>query len=266
MIGVSKHLVFLGVLLTVSIGVLGQAREIRVPQEATLTGQVVIADWFYKIVHQAPHDITVPRSFEAWPGRDDPVPTSDDFDVRIEAHSGDVLVLSPGRYTADLFVYTPNLTIRTASESSERASLWGTIEVDADGVVLDRLIVTGPRKCVGNDCSSGHGIEVNRLAVRSITIQGVRVENRDWVGIHIIGPNGQMNLVRIVDCELVHNGMDGMDAQSTDRLVITGCTITDNGWGNAQGVGVRIGMNVTTVEMTDNVIARNRYQDVSRRE
>jgi len=242
------------------------AREIRIPQEARLWGQVVIAEWFYQVVHQVPHDVMQARTFEAWPGRDDPVPASDDFDVRIEAHPGDVLVLEPGQYTADLFVYTPNITIRTDPKSSGNASIWGTIEVDSTGVTLDHLIVTGPRKCVGNACSSGHGIEVNRLFVRSITIRNVRVEDRDWVGIHVIGPNGQMSLVQIENCELVHNGMDGMDAQSTDRLVITGSTITDNGWDNAQGVGVRIGMNVGQVEMTGNVIERNRYQNVFRRE
>ncbi len=258
--------VVLAALLLAGVATGTWAKEIHIPQEAALTGQVVIAEWFYQVVHQVPHDVTEARSFEAWPGRDDPVPTSDDFTVRIEAHPGDVLVLGPGAYTADLFVYTPNLTIRTDPKSSTNASIWGTIEVDASGVILDHLTVTGPRKCVGNACSSGHGIEVNRGVVRSITIRNVRVENRDWVGIHIIGPNGRMNLMQVENCELVHNGQDGMDAQSTDRLVITGCTITDNGWGLANGVGVRIGMNVTQVEMTDNVIERNRYQDVSRRE
>jgi len=60
------------------------------------------------------------------------------------------------------------------------------------------------------------------------------------------------------------NGMDGMDAQFVKLLVITGCTITDNGWNFSHGVGVRIGSYVEDVELRDNSIVGNRFADVYR--
>jgi len=243
-------------LLALGIGVLG--RQILVPSQATLSGNVVIAEWFYTKGDQG---TLIPREFQTWPD-EVAVMSADDYDIRIEAHPGDVLVLSPGQYKADLFVFTPNLRITTDPKSTSAASIWGTVEIDADGVVLDHLAVVGPRK----GYSSGHGIEVNRVFVRTITIENCHVEGKEWTGIHIIGPTGDMREMRVENCELIHNGLDGMDAQQVARLVITGCTITDNGWNYDHGVGVRIGYGVTTVEMTGNVIERNRYANVSQRE
>ena len=56
--------------------------------------------------------------------------------------------------------------------------------------------------------------------------------------------------------------MDGMDAQSVVNLIITGCTIIDNGWHFDHGVGVRIGSYVEHVQMHDNVISGNRFANV----
>jgi len=240
------------------VGVVTLGKEIRIPVDSPLSGQVVVAEWFYQNVGR---DGLVPRQFEAWPG-EVVVRSSDDFSVRIEAHPGDVIVLSAGQYVADLFVFTSNLTITTDPTAETRAQIWGTVEIDADGVVLERIAVVGPRK----DASSGHGIEINRLFVRSILIRDVRVEDKDWTGIHIIGPRGEIDWLRVENCELVHNGLDGMDAQSVAHLVITGCTITDNGRSNQNGVGVRIGSNVGSVVMTNNSIERNRLANVYRRE
>lgn len=251
-----RRLLALGLLALVALGAQGLGKEIRVPTDSLLTGQVVIAEWFYEQSRDG--GSVVPRTFDAPPG---PVRNSEEFDVRIEAHPGDVLVLGEGQYVADLFVFTPRLTITTDPKSSERASIWGTVEIDADGVVLDRIAVVGPRK----DASSGHGIEINRLFVRSILIRDSRVADKDWTGIHIIGPRDEIDWLRVENCELVHNGLDGMDAQSVGHLVITGCTITDNGWGNDEGVGVRIGGHVASVEMTNNSIERNRFANVSRK-
>ena len=240
---------------------LASGRDIRITSASSLSGQVVIAEWFYEKEMEGKSAVSVPREFRTWPDQIN-VQTSDDFSLRIEAHPGDRLVLSPGQYVADLFVFTPNLTITTEENSTTRASIWGTVEIDADGAVLDGIAVTGARKGL----SSGHGIEVNRVFVHSITIRNCRVADKDWTGIHLIGPNGEIDWLRVENCELVHNGLDGMDAQSTAHLVVTGCTITDNGWNFDHGVGVRIGSNVTSVEMTDNVIARNRFADVSRKD
>ena len=251
-----RRLVLAGFMAALAFSVFGLAKEIRVPSDVSLTGSVVVAEWFYEAGKDGGPPVA--RVFDAPPG---PVRDADAFDVRIEAHPGDVLVLAPGEHVADLFVFTPGLTIRTDPSSPERAAVWGTIEVDADGVVLDRIAVVGPRK----DGSSGHGIEVNRLFVRSILIRDVRVENKEWTGIHIIGPTGAIDSLRVEGCELVHNGLDGMDAQFVARLVITGCTITENGALNQFGVGVRIGGHVDSVEMTNNVIERNRLADVTRR-
>ena len=239
------------------VGVATLGREIRIPVDSSLSGQVVVGEWFYR---NAGRDGLVPRQFEAWPDEVF-VKSSDDFSVRIEAHPGDVIVLSAGQYVADLFVFTSNLTITTDPTAETRAEIWGTVEIDADRVTLDRIAVIGPRK----EASSGHGIEVNRLLVRSIAIRNCRVEGKEWTGIHIIAPNGEIDELRVENCELVRNGMDGMDAQSVSHLVITGCTITDNGWNFDHGVGVRIGSNVLSADMHDNVIERNRFADVYHR-
>ena len=142
------------------------------------------------------------------------------------------------------------------------AEIWGTVEIDADGIILDRIAVTGPRK---ND-SSGHGIEVNRKMINRITIRNCRSAENEWTGIHIIGSHGTIAELRVENCELIHNGMDGMDARYVVNLIITGCTITDNGWGFDHGVGVRIESYVEHVEMHDNVISGNRSADVYRKD
>jgi len=67
--------------------------------------------------------------------------------------------------------------------------------------------------------------------------------------------------LRVEDCKLVDNGLDGMDATQIDHLVVR-CTITGNGWDHEQGVGIRIGRGVSAVTLTDNVVEENRFADV----
>ena len=81
-----------------------------------------------------------------------------------------------------------------------------------------------------------------------------------------MGTTGTIDELRVENCRLIDNGMDGMDASTMKLLVVFGCTITGNGWDQANGVGVRIGHGVERVEMWDNVIEGNRSADVYRRE
>lgn len=136
------------------------------------------------------------------------------------------------------------------------ADIWGTVEVDADGVILDHIAVTGPRK----DSSSGHGIEVNRELVDTITIRGCLIEGNEWMGIHVIGPRGMISEMRIENCVVKDNGSYGIEAQSVDLLIITGCKIT----GNDQGI--HIGSNIDSVVLEGNLITGNRSADVFRKE
>ena len=232
-------------------GLSGFGREIRLPEDAPLAGQVVIADWFYK----QEGDELVPREFQAWPGKGG-MRSADWFDGRIKANRGDVIVLAPGLYKADLWVFTPGLTITTEAAAEALGEIWGTVEIDADNVTLDRIAVVGPRK----EDSSGHGIEVNREVVNRVAIRNCRIEENEWMGIHIIGPRGEIGELRVEDCQILENGSFGIEAQSVKRLVITGCTITAN------SEGLHIGSYVETVEMHDNVIAGNRDADVTRKE
>jgi len=233
------------------------AETIYLPSEVTLSGTILVAESFYETVE----DVLVPLQFQAWPGSHG-MRDADWFDVRIEAHPGDLIVLTPGLYKVDLWVFTPQITITTEPNTEEIAEIWGTVEIDADKVTLDRIAVTGPRK----QNSSGHGIEVNREVIDRITIRNCHIEENEWTGIHIIGPRGEISELLVEDCRLIANGMDGMDAQSVENLIITGCTITDNGWNLDQGVGVRIGSYVENIKMHDNLIAGNRFADVYRKE
>jgi hypothetical protein len=204
-------------------------------------------------------DEVVPIEFPAWPGNKGMRPSTW-FTVRIEAHPGDVLVLAPGDYAAQIWIFTSDLTMRTDPEAAQPAVIRGTIEVDADRVLLERLAVT-----TSSDLgASGHGIEVNRSRVRLITIRDCSSSGNRWTGIHIIGASGTIDEMRVERCILQNNGMDGMDATSTRRLVVLGCTITGNGWDLATGVGIRIGHFVDDVQLLDNVVADNRYADVYR--
>lgn len=243
--------------LCISVGLSSLASEIHLPDVIPLSGDVVIADWFYKEVSK---NLIVPRVFSAWPGelglRD-----SDWYDVRIEAHPGDVIVLSPGTYHMALWVFTPGITITTDQDAEEQAIIHGTVEIDADRVTLDNIAVVGPRL----DRRSGHGIEVNREVVNRIAIRNCRVEE-DWTGIHIIGSHGEIDELRIEDCQVIGHGQDGIDSQHVNHLIITGCTITGNGWHCDKCVGVRIGSYVISVEMHDNIITQNRFADVYRKE
>ena len=248
-----QSLIFVAFIFTLLIGFSALSEEIHLPDSTPLSGTVLIAESFYEQVKG--EDDPVPLQFEAWPRKMKP---SDWFNVCIEAHPGDVIVLSPGQYKADLWVFAPGITITTEPDAEEMAEIWGTVEIDADGIILDRITVTGPRK----NSSSGHGIEVNRGAVDRITIRNCRSADNEWTGIHIIGAHGTIAELRVENCELKRNGMDGMDARYVVNLIITGCTITDNGWDFADGVGVRIERYVEHVEMHDNVISGNRSADV----
>jgi len=243
------------VLIAVLVSAGAFARTIRIPAEATLSGTVLIAESFFQTVKS--QDQPVPIEFEAWQGG--VMRPSTWFDVRIEAHPGDVLVLSPGQYKADLWVFTPGITITTDPDAATRADIWGTVEIDADGVLLDRIAVTGPRK----NSSSGHGVELNRGPISTVTIRDCVMKDNEWTGIHIIGNRGTIQELRVENCTLEHNGMDGMDDQSTVHLIVTGCTIINNGWNFDHGVGVRLGFGVERATLTDNVISGNRYDEIS---
>ncbi len=224
------------------------AREISIPEETMLQGNVAIAEWFYQVDREGN---TIARDLQVWPGSNG-LREPDYFDTLIIAAPGDVILLAPGTYTADLWVYTPNLTITTVQEEGSeqvvRASIWGTVEIDADRVVLDKLVVTGPRKL----SSSGHGIEINREVVRWVTIRDCRSVDNDWTGIHTIGVRGQMREMRVENCELSGNGMDGLDAQNVDSLIITGCTVTGNGV-----AGLRINRYINDMLLENNVVSGN---------
>jgi hypothetical protein len=231
------------------------AREIRLPEEAPLRGTVLVAEAFTQVIGKE----VLPLEYPVWPGSDGIRPATW-FSVLIEAHPGDVLILAPEDYEVQIWIFTPNLTVRTDPEASRLALIRGTIEVDADGVTLDRLAVTSSSQ----SGTSGHGIEVNRNRVRSITIRDCSSSQNRWTGIHIIGVNGTIEEMRVERCILQDNGMDGMDSTSIRSLIVVGCTITGNGWGLATGVGIRIGHFVDDVQLTDNVVTDNRYADVYR--
>lgn len=248
----AKPLILGLVVGAIVFGVAGMGEEILIPREAMLTGNVVIAEWFYT---QGKKGELIPRDFQAWPGEHG-VRSADWFDVRIEANRGDLLVLDPGLYKADVWIFTPGLTITTNPDGEGTAEIRGTVEIDADGVILDRIAVTGPHK----DKSSGHGIEINRELVNRVTVRNCRIEGNEWMGVHVIGVRGAIGELRVENCQVLNNGSFGVEAQSVKRLVITGCTIA----GNSEGV--HIGSNVEQVEMHDNVIAGNRIVDVYRKE
>jgi hypothetical protein len=237
------------------LAVCAEAREIRLPNEVALTGNVLIAESFTRTVDNE----TVPLEFPVWPG-DAGIRPATWFAVCIEAHPGDVLILAPGDYEAQLWIFTPRVTLRTDPAAADLAVIRGTIEVDADGVLLERLAVT----LSSVSGASGHGIEVNRVFVRTITIQDCSSSHNPWTGIHIVGATGEIAELRVERCTLNDNGMDGMDSTSVRRLVVVGCTITGNGWGLSTGVGIRISRFVESVELADNVVSDNRFADVYR--
>jgi nitrous oxidase accessory protein NosD len=242
----------LGFVFVSLIGLSVLSKEIYIPADAPLAGTVLIAESFYEQVKG--EDDPVPLQFEAW--QNGVMRPSDWFDVRIEAHPGDVILLSPGQYKADVWVFAPGITITTEPDAEEMAEIWGTVEIDADGIILDRIAVTGSRK----NNSSGHGIEVNREVVDRITIRNCLVEDNEWMGIHVIGPRGEIKEFRVEDCVVRNNGSFGIEVQAIANLIITGCTVI----GNSEGV--HMGSNVLNVEMSDNAISGNRLVDVYRKD
>ena len=234
----------MGCIFASLIGLSVLSEEIHLPDSTPLSGTILIAESFYEQIRG--EDELVPLEFQAWPGssgfRD-----ADWFNVRIEAHPGDVLILSPGQYKADLWVFAPGITITTEPDAEEMSEIWGTVEIDADGIILDRIAVTGPRK----HYSSGHGIEVNREVVDRITIRNCLVEDNEWMGIHVIGPRGEIREFRVENCAVLNNGSFGIEVQGVENLIITGCTVT----GNSEGV--HIGSNVANVDMSGNVFYEN---------
>ncbi len=241
-------------LVSVLVGI-AEAREIRLPDEALVQGKVLIAEASARVIRG---DL-VPIDFPVWPG-DFGLRPSTWFSVCIEAHPGDVLVLAPGEYDAEIWIFTPGVTVCTDPAASELVVIRGTIEVDADRVLLERLSVTASL----HPTTSGHGIEVNRVYVRSITIRDCSSSDNQWTGIHIIGAKGAIEELRVERCTLRNNGMDGMDSISVRHLVVIGCTITGNGRNLSTGVGIRVGRFVESLELVDNIVTDNRYADVYR--
>ncbi len=235
------------------VGLLVLGRQIHIPSEVEVFDHVIIAETgaFYG---ETKDGELIPKEFQAWPGEHG-LRSADWFDVRIEADRGDAIVLAPGLHKFDLWVFSPGITITTEEGAENQAEIWGTVEVDADSVTLDSIAVIGPRK----GSSSGHGIELDRERINQVTIQNCRIEDKEWMGIHVIGPRGEILELRVENCQVLRNGSFGIEAQSVAKLVITGCTIT----GNSEGV--HVGSNVDQVEMWDNNVFENRIVDVYRK-
>ena len=98
--------------------------------------------------------------------------------------------------------------------------------------------------------------------VRTITIRGCRSFENRWTGVHMIGRTTMMRELRVIDCELIDNGMDGLDSKFMELLYISGSTITGNGWDFSNGVGVRVG---SVVQKRRDRELRDREQPLRRR-
>jgi len=245
-----KHVLAVIALIAVC-GVVGLGVDIHLPAAASLSGTVLIAESFYQMVD----DEQVPLPVAVWQGANG-MRTTAWFDTHIEAHPGDVIVIDPGQYKVDIWILTPGITLTTDPNAAEIADIWGTVEVDADGVVLDRIAVTGSRK----NMSSGHGIEVNRELLNIITIRNCLVEGNDWMGIHVIGPRGEIETMRIENCVVKNNKSFGIECQGTENLIVSGCIIT----GNKQGV--HVGSNVQHTDFEDNLVTGNSEADIFRKD
>ena len=148
-----KRRVLLVVAFVVSTGAFaGLAREIRLPEEASLFGSVVIAERFVETVGRGEE---IPVEFQVWP-HDGGLRPATWFTTRIEAHPGDVITLAPGMYDAQIWIFTPGVTIRTDPESEDLAWIRGTVEIDADGILIERIGVTNS----SDARDSGHGLSL----------------------------------------------------------------------------------------------------------
>jgi parallel beta-helix repeat protein len=235
------------IVLVAVCGVVVLGAQIYLPAAVPLSGTVLIAESFYETVG----DEQVPLPIAVWQGANGGRDTSW-FDTRIEAHPGDVIVIDPGQYKVDIWILTPRVTLTTDPSADGIADIWGTVEVDADGVILDHIAVTGPRK----NMSSGHGIEVNRELLDTITIRNCLVEGNEWMGIHVIGPRGTISEMRIENCVVRDNKSFGIECQGTENLIVTGCTIT----GNKQGI--HVGSNVHHTDFQNNTVTGNSEADI----
>jgi len=233
-----------------TFGLSGACADVRVEN---VSGRVIIAPEFYRETR----DGTVPLEFPAYPG-DSGIKSADWFDARITAHPGDTILLEGGVYDMALWIFTPDVRIVTAPGSERRAAIQGTLEIDADNVVIEGIDVIGPH--AHRYHSGGHGIEINRVFVNRILIKDCRIERNDWMGIHVIGARGEIEEIRVVDCIVADNGSFGVEAQSVRRLIIENCTIT----GNREGV--HAGSQVGELIILDSRISGNRDHDVWKKE
>ena len=246
-----KHVLAVIVLIAIC-GVIGLGAEIHLPAAAPLSGTVLIAESFYQTVD----DEQVPLPVAVWQNVNG-MRTTAWFDTHIEAHPGDVIVIDPAQYKVDVWILTPGITVTTDPNAEGIADIWGGLEVDADNVILDHIAVTGPRK---ENMLSGHGIEVNRELLNTITIRNCLVEGNDWMGIHVIGPRGEIETMRIENCVVKNNKSFGIECQGTENLIVTGCTIT----GNKQGI--HVGSNVQHTDFENNVVTGNSEADIFRKD
>lgn len=235
--------------LTIAAAWPAMCAEVRV---SGVAGRVIIAPEFYRETSEGP----VALEFPAYPGAGGVKP-ADWFDARITAHPGDTILLEARTYDMALWVFTPDVRITTAPEAEGRAAIQGTLEIDADGVVIDGIDVIGPH--AHRYHSGGHGIEINRRYVRNVLIQDCRIERNDWMGVHVIGTGGTIETITIVNCLIADNGSYGVEAQSVSRLVIVGCTITGN------NEGVHAGSQVGELVISDSQVHGNRTHDIWRK-
>jgi len=230
--------------------VLGVCADVRI---GNASGRVIVAPEFYRETRDGP----VPLEFPAYPGERG-IKSTDWFDTRIAAQPGDVIYLAGEVFDMALWVFTPNVVVTTAPGAGMRATIQGTLEIDADSVTVKGVNVVGPH--AHRYHSGGHGIEINRMFVDTVRIEDCRIERNDWMGIHVIGARGEIEEIRVVDCIVADNGSFGVEAQSVRRLIIESCTIT----GNREGV--HAGSYVSELILIDNDITGNLEHNVWKKE
>lgn len=248
-----RRLSGIGLLAAVAIGLVGLAGLCEEIHVTNVGGRVIIANAFYQETREGP----VPLEFPAYPGESG-IKSVNWFDACITAQPGDVICLADEVFDMALWVFTPNVVVTTAPGAETRATIQGTLEIDADSVTVRGIDVVGPH--AHRYHSGGHGIEINRMFVNTVRIEDCRIEGNEWMGIHVIGAHGDIQEIHVLNCLVTNNGSFGVEAQSVRRLVIESCTIT----GNREGI--HAGSYVNELMLIDNEITGNLEHDVWKKE
>ena len=168
------------------------------------------------------------------------------------SQDGDVILIAPGFYSGFAVVEKANLTILGTGSDPESVVISGTVLIkDSASITLSTLMITG----------DGNGVEIDG-EIRTLTIQNCWLIRNELSGIVFL-PTAVYEDVKLLDCMVRYNGYDGVVLGGRGReVLLQGNDISFNGRATPTGCGIRVGQELQSTVISDNIIVGNPFAGI----